>query len=529
MIILKPDQMKEVDNKAIEAGFPEIILMETAGRGVAEKARFILNGEDHQPDHDCNHDCSGGIGDKVLIIAGKGNNGGDGLVTARYLDSWGYNVKIILLCEQSDLTGSAEKNYTMCKIRRMDILSFPDIDEGNQDEIENLIYRADLVIDAMLGTGISGEVREPYAVLIDMINQSASRILSVDIPSGIDAESGDVLGNSVIADNTMTMAYPKLGMLIYPAREYCGEIEVVDLGVPVEFALELKPDHFTLDAEEIHSIIPQRPANSHKGSFGKVAVFGGTMGMSGAPCLSGKAALRTGAGLVKAVVPENIQTIVAEASSEIITVGIKGLENLLKVDDIEKIEDIMSESDVIAAGPGMGKGESVNRVIIKLIKKFEGPLILDADGINSLENPEILKERKMPTILTPHPGEMSRLINKEISEIESNRIEIARSFATEYQVYLILKGASTIIAFPDGTIYINLSGNNGMATAGSGDVLTGMLTGLLAMKSDIEDAIVLGPYLHGVAGDMAAEQIGTYSMVAGDIISNITGALKLYL
>ncbi|MFP4662539.1 MAG: NAD(P)H-hydrate dehydratase [Halanaerobiales bacterium] len=542
MIVLKPEEMRRVDESAIEAGFPDLLLMETAGRGVAEKARLILEGEighgghiDHSNDgvhshqggnqssvqhHSLNND------GKVLIIAGKGNNGGDGLVAARYLDIWGYHVKILLLAEEGELTGSPELNLKLCKLRDIEIEAIIDDNEGVLSEAENLIYRADLVIDAMLGTGIKGEVREPYASLIDMINQYVGSVLAVDIPSGVDGENGAVLGNAVIADYTMTMAYPKIGLVVYPGREHCGEVEIIDLGVPVDYVLEQEPEHFVLDIDEAGSLLPQRPVDSHKGTFGKVGIIGGSSGMAGAPSMTGLAALKIGAGLVQLAVPEIIEPTVASFSPEMITIGLKGMENLLKVDDLNLIEKLIGESTVMAVGPGLGVSDSTTRVVTKILEEFDGPLVLDADGINSLDSLEVLDQRGKPLIMTPHPGEMARLVDREIKEIQSNRIGFAREFATEHNIHLVLKGAATVIALPDGDIYINTSGNEGMATAGSGDVLTGMITGLLAMGLDIGDAVILGTFLHGLAGDAAAFDLSSYSMTASDIISYIPEAIR---
>ncbi len=532
MIVLKPEEMRKIDKSAIEAGFPDILLMETAGRGVAEKARLVLHGESHDHHHENNdgiqeskQKSNSGSG-KVLVIAGKGNNGGDGLVAARYLDMWGYNVKILLLAEKEDLKDSPLVNLKLANLRNIDLHTINIEEEGYLEEAENLIYKADLVIDAMLGTGITGDVREPYSSLIDLINQFAASILAVDIPSGIDGANGNILGNAVIADYTMTIAYPKIGLVVYPGREHCGEIEVIDLGVPMEYALKQEPQHFVLDFEEASMLLPQRPVNSHKGSFGKVGVIGGSSGMYGAPSLTGLAALRIGSGIVRVAVPEKIQATVAGYSPELITVGLKGMESLLKVEDLNVIDNLMEQSTVMAVGPGLGISDSTTKVVSKILEDFQGPVVLDADGINSLRDLDLLSERKGSLVLTPHPGEMARLMNIDIDEIQSSRIDFSREFASKYNLYLILKGAATIIALPDGNIYINPSGNEGMATAGSGDVLTGLLTGLLAQGMDIEEAVILAPYLHGMAGDLAADNISSYGMIAGDIIDYITDAIK---
>ncbi|MFW6264743.1 MAG: NAD(P)H-hydrate dehydratase [Bacillota bacterium] len=517
MIILKPEEMRKVDQAAVEAGIPDLLLMESAGRAVAEKLRF----SEQEHSHD---DCSCSENKKVLVFAGKGNNGGDGLVAARYLDIWGYDVKVILLARVEDLNESPAINYNLCKVRNIDLICIEK--EKDIEKIDNYIKKAEIIIDALLGTGIKGEVKEPYSKLIDLINQSSAEVLAVDIPSGIDGETGKVLGNAVWADNTVTLAAPKIGLTVFPGREYCGDIEIADIGIPDELIYEQDASHFILEKSEALYLMPPRPDNSHKGSFGKVGVIGGSNGMPGAPTLTATAALRSGAGLVKVAIPDTIENVLATNMPELITIGLKEMGTLYKVENIEKLENLMQSSDVLAVGPGMGTSDCVVKIVEKLINEFTGPLIIDADGLNAIKDLNILKNRKEKTVLTPHPGEMASLLDCEIAEVEENRIEIARSFACEYNLYLILKGAATVIALPDGKVYINPSGNPGMATAGSGDVLTGMLSAMMAQGVTVEDAAILCPYLHGLAGDIAAEKIGYYSLIAGDIISHISEAIK---
>lgn len=504
MIVLKPEEMKKVDRAAIEAGFPDILLMETAGRGVAGLADRILKN----------------AGKRVLVFAGKGNNGGDGLVAARFLDMWGYQVEIILLAGEKGLKGSPLVNYRLCRLREIDILEFSEDGDNNLKLVKNAIMQADLIIDAMLGTGLKGDVRQPVATMIDLINQSQKKVLAVDIPSGIDGEKGRVLGKAIRADFTATMAYPKLGLVVYPGKEYTGQLEVVDLGVPEEYTARTGCNHFLLTGEEAGQLLPERPVTGHKGTFGKVGILGGSRGMAGAPALTGLAALKTGAGLVRVAVPRDIQATVAARSPELITIGLAGIDDLAEIDELQK------QSDIMAAGPGLGRSEAVRTLVDWLLRECELPLVLDADGLNAIQDLQVLKERQSPLILTPHPGEMARLLKEDIATIQRERISFARDFATTYQLYLVLKGAATLIALPDGRVYINPTGNEGMATAGSGDVLTGIISGLLAQGSGVEEAAILGPYLHGLAGDLAKEELGSNSMIAGDIINYLPPAIR---
>jgi len=528
VIVLKPEEMRKVDQLAIDAGFPDLLLMETAGRGVALKAVEVMK---QKP------------GRNILIIAGKGNNGGDGLVAARYLQDFGFNTKVILLTGAENLSGSPLINYRLCQLKSIKIIS-PD-STVQIPEIEKMISRADLLIDAMLGTGISGSVREPVTSIIELMNNSGKTILAVDIPSGISGETGKVLGKAVYADYTVTMAYPKTGLLVYPGRDYSGEIEIVDLGVPEEYALKVKPGCFTLTSEEAAALLPGRQGTGHKGTFGKVGIIGGSPGMSGAPSLTGLATLRTGAGLVKVAVPGKIQSVVASFSPELITCSLKelSLNGAYKQDheyearngteyyndNLIGLDDLIEQFNVLAAGPGLGQRKIITDIIYRLLREFQGPLVLDADGLNAIKSLNVLKDRKEPLIITPHPGEMARLLGATINEIQEKRIEIARNFSTEYGLYLVLKGASTIIALPDGRIYINLTGNEGMATAGSGDVLTGIITGLLAQGVKAEEAAILGPYLHGLAGNLAREEKSSFSLIAGDLITYLDAAFNRLL
>jgi len=496
MIVLKPEEMREVDRAAIKAGFPDLLLMETAGRGVANLADEIMQKNRG----------------RVLIFVGRGNNGGDGLVAARFLAMYGYRVDVVLLTDEKELKGNPLINYRICQLKGINILKTTE-----PEEIRNLVCRADLLIDAMLGTGLKGSVREPISTLIDIINGSQKIILAVDIPSGLDGEKGQVLGKVIRADYTATMAYPKIGLIVYPGREYTGELSVIDLGVPDEYAEGTGYSHFLLTAEEAACILPARDVEGHKGTFGKVGILGGSPGMTGAPALTGMAALKIGAGLVRVAVPASIQDIVAGYSPELITIGLNGPE------DYEEIQ----KSDVMAIGPGLGRSEDVNKLIEKAIMEWNLPLVIDADGINGIQDLKILNKRQFPLVLTPHPGEMSHLINKKIDFIQENRISIARDFATTYHLCLILKGAVTVIALPDGRVYLNQTGNEGMATAGSGDVLTGVITGLIAQGCDYTEAAVLGPYLHGLAGDLACEEYGSYSTIAGDLLRFLHAAIEV--
>lgn len=512
MIVLQPDEMRKVDRAAINAGFPELILMETAGRGVAVQAKKLLDRYDYQSRSKA----------RILIFAGRGNNGGDGLVAARLLHMWGFQVQIVLMGTEKDLEGSTLTNYRLCRLRDIDIFEIKKggIETKTREKIICFLNRADLVIDALLGTGLRGDVRGAAVDIIKLINVSDIPVLAVDIPSGIDGLNGKVLGIALRADVTVTMAYPKSGLVLYPGRDYVGRLELVDLGVPDSFAADFR--HFMLTEREAVDFLPVRESTGHKGTFGKVGIIGGSPGMSGAPAMTGMAALKSGAGLVKIAVPEEIQISVALSGSELITSGLeRGIEK-----ESAGIKELIDYSNILAVGPGLGQGSQIEEAVAWILKICSLPVVLDADGINAIKDTDILKDRDIPIILTPHPGEMARLIKTDTKEVQQDRIKVAREFATNHRVYLVLKGAATIIALPDGRVFINPTGNQGMATAGSGDVLTGIISGLLAQGAEPEDAVVLGPYLHGLAGDLVSEEYCPRSITAGDLIQYLPGALS---
>ena len=510
MIVLTPEEMRKMDRQSIKDAYPELLLMEMAGRGIAK----IINDK-------YSKDVS-----NISIFCGKGNNGGDGFTAARFLDMWGYNVEIIFTANEDDLSEVSYTNYKIVKLRN---IAIKNIDNLNNSEVEEIIEKSDLVIDALLGTGIKGKVRGVYSRIIDLINQRKDKeiiVLSVDVPSGVDALSGEIHGQAVKANLTATMAYYKTGLMLYPGREYCGEIKVVDLGMVDSSLKKVGYNHYLLDEENAADLLPERKLQGHKGTFGKVLVIGGSKGMSGAPALVAESVLKTGAGLVKIAVPDFFAKQGINYKKEIITEFLPSQAETLSLKAYDNIKSIMDKSDILAVGPGLSQSKDIENLIEKILLNIEKPIVLDADGINGINNLELLFARKYPLILTPHPGEMSRLIDKSIPEIKSNKLDIARNFASKYGVILILKGATTVIALPDGDIYLNPNGNNGMATAGSGDVLTGIIAGLMAQGLTPEEAAILGPYLHGKSGDKAKSDLTSYSLLASDIIDYLTIALK---
>ncbi len=496
MIVLTPEEMTNLDQKVIDNGFESLLLMETAGRKTYEIIK---------ENYDSNN--------KILIMAGAGNNGGDGLVIGRLLDICNYNVKIIIVGRKEKLNKDPLKNYNICKLRDIDIQFF--YKDSDFSMIKEAVSHSDLIVDSLLGTGLTGNLRSPYLKIVKMINESNNDVVAVDIPSGINGKNGEVMGSAIEADITVTMAFSKVGHHIYPGRQYTGELNIIDLGFPQNLIEQVKYKHNMLTCPEAGELLPKRGRTGHKGTFGKTLVIGGSKGLEGAPALSGESALKMGSGLVKTLIPEKINQTVSRYCKELISDDLT----------IVNIDKEIRNYDVIALGPGLGRGEKQKEVVSFVLENTKIPVVIDADGINNL-NLEELKKTNKEIILTPHPGEFANLINKSIQEIEDNRIKYVREFTKKYNVNLVLKGASSLISDKKGNIYINNTGNEGMATAGSGDVLTGIISSLIGQKLEVFKSAVLGVYLHGLAGDIATKNIGSYSVMASDLIDSIPPAIS---
>jgi len=520
MKLVTAREMKEIDRIAIEKyGIPSLQLMEKAGAGVAEVAAQML---------------ADPKGKSVFIFCGKGNNGGDGFVAGRYLAQQKAKVKIFLMGKKTGPKGDAQVN-----LKKALKMKLPIVEIGDAKKIpEN--FECDLIIDAIFGTGFKGEVGGVEKEIIKKINDSKIPVLAVDIPSGLDADTGKVQSICVRADQTATMGLPKIAQVFYPGKDFCGDLTVIDIGIPPEVTQSVKSNLNLITKDEIREFLPHRPGDVHKGDCGKVFILAGSSGLTGAACLASLSALRIGAGLVTLGVPETLNPIFEIKLTEVITkplpdVGKKGA---LALRGLGGITPHLENSDFHAIGPGLGQHfetlELVRRLVTSRINK---PLVLDADGLNAFAKDSTpLKNLPYPVILTPHIGELSRLLNLTIEEISKDRVAISRKIAQEYNLILVLKGAPTLVAEPSGQVYVNSTGNPGMATAGSGDVLTGMIAGFLGQKLKLQKAkplkeLVLesalaGVYLHGLCGDLAKKEKTEYGLIAGDILNKIPEALK---
>jgi hydroxyethylthiazole kinase-like uncharacterized protein yjeF len=513
MKIVSVKEMRAIDTAAIKGlGIPGIILMENAGQSVVDAMDDFIDME--------------GVS-KVTVVCGKGNNGGDGFVVARYLMNQGFVVDVYVVAESlTSISGDAKKNLDILKK-----LGFkPQTVKTKQDigKLRASIYSSDIVVDAIFGTGFSGKLRGIAELVVRELNESGIPIVAVDTPSGIDSDIGLVAGTAIKAELTVTMGMPKQGQFLYPARHYVGELYIADIGFPEQAAEGIGPAGTIVETSVVQRFIPWRAPNLHKGAFGRILIIAGSTGMTGAAAMSAISALRAGAGLVYLAIPEHLNPILEAKCTEVITIPLPHTsDGSISLDSyyglMEKIEGV----DVVAIGPGMGQNRETQKLVRKLVKDTRVPLLVDADGINALiGNLSILKKRSMPTIVTPHAGEMARLIDRGAAEIESDKIAVARRYAAKWGVVLVLKGAPTVIAEQDGSFWLNSHVNSGLATAGSGDVLSGLIIGFLGQKTTALAAAVSGVHVHGLCGEVLLEEMGEHAMIAGDLINAIPRAIK---
>lgn len=509
MKLVTGTQMKALDRQAIEDyGIPSLELMENAGRQIVASMMA----------------CDKTLTEKrVVIVCGKGNNGGDGMVVARLLKAKGVSVQVFLLAEVENCSEETQHQLQLLQQHSISVKHLPD--EKEFPELKSSLDKADVVVDALLGVGIKGAVRGHYAIAIRMLNQSDAKCMAVDVPSGVDADMGHVEGEAVQAAFTVTLGLPKIGLLLYPGRSYVGKLKVASIGYPDKLVEGFDSPYTFLDQDHITEKLPPRPDYSHKGSFGRALLFAGSKTMTGAAILSGKAALRSGIGLL--FILSNlyeplrfiISTQVFEALDDIAPPGTMP----------SKYEDL-SEMDAVALGPGLSQGFFIQGKIRKWVSKMDTPLIIDADGINALVGHlQLLEQRKSGTVLTPHPGEFSRLTGLSIQEIETNRFEVAQEFAKAHHVILVLKGVPTVIATPEGQVFVNSTGNSGLAKGGSGDVLTGMMLALAGQGASLLDAACCAVWVHGFTADYLRDHEGMSErgMLPSDLIEALPRVWRL--
>ncbi len=501
--------MSNIDRRAIEElKIPGLKLMENAGTRVTETIleRF------------------GDIKNRIVtIVCGKGNNGGDGFVVARLLHEKGANIELYLIGRRDSVKGDARVN-----LERTEKIGLW-IKEINDPVDFQIMETSALIVDAIFGTGFSGEIKSPYAEVIRRINNNPTPVIAIDSPSGLDGETGEVSDPCISADITVTFGLPKYGQTVYPGKARCGFLTVADIGIPEKAISEEEIGLSLLMEDEAAGLLPFRAFDSHKGDFGRLFVLAGSEGMTGAAALTAEAGLRSGVGLTILGCPSGLNDILETKLTEVITRPLPEVRKrrCLALRGLGEIREMVKWADAVAVGPGIGIYHETRDLVFRLISRLDKPAVFDADALNILaNNTDYLKNHTAPLVISPHPGEMARLTGRTIEEIARNRIDIALEFADKYNLVCLLKGAPSVIAAPSGEAWINPNGNEGMATAGSGDVLTGLIGSFLAQGVIDIDAAVLGCFIHGAAGDLACDELGSRGMIAGDILAMVPEALR---
>jgi len=511
MRVLNSAQMREADRRTIdEIGIPSLVLMENAGRQVVA-AMEAMHGELLER--------------QVAVLCGHGNNGGDGFVVARTLMQRGVSVSVFLMGRVADVRGDARVNLEILGRLGVTVVEIGDSQAWELHFSE--VRDCSIIVDAIFGTGLNAPVAGLIESVIADVNAAGITVVSVDVPSGLSADAVERIGESIEADTTVTLGAPKLPLILPPGEHRAGDIVIADIGIPADVIEGLEgPRIALLTRHGMRDLITPRVPESHKGDYGRVLIVAGSRGKTGAAHLAAVGALRSGAGLVTVATPAGCQAVVATMGPEYMTEPLAETED--GGIDPECVDRVLEMArDVIALGPGLGQAPATQNFVRSLVDRASMPLVIDADGLNAFgANPDRLAGREgRDVIITPHPGEMARLVGMSTDEVQASRLEIARNFAAAHRVYVVLKGHRTLIATPDERIFINPTGNPGMATGGTGDVLTGMIAAWLAQLLDAEAACKIAVYLHGMAGDLAEADEGEVALTSSDLASHIGAAI----
>lgn len=501
-------EMQKMDKYTMEKlGLPGIVLMENAGARVVEEIVSCELGENR----------------RIVVIAGGGNNGGDGFVIARRLFDLGYDTLLCVLADPARIKGDAKVHFDVYINRKLPIFY---LHENNVEALRLELERGDIIVDAILGTGVNGPVRAPFNMVISLMNNYAGKkaIISVDIPSGVSSDTGKVEGSAIKADRTVTFVFPKKGFFLQDGPKYIGEWKAVDISVPPSLANILELNLPQVITEKLaQSVIPVRPRHGHKGTFGHALILGGSRNFVGAPIFSAKAALYSGAGLVTLAVPEGIYPMAAAQNPESLYLPLPEDGGFFSANALDEISSRLEQFDSVAVGTGMGRFPGGEELLKSLLRSLtHQSIVVDADALYLLRNHlDLVHQYEGHVIFTPHPGEMAKLLNLTVKEIEEERLEIASAFSKNYHVYLLLKGHRSIIAAPDGEIFINPYGHDALGKGGSGDVLTGLVASFLAQGATPLNALISASFLHAKAGEEKAKTLSHYGVAPLDIIDGV--------
>lgn len=510
MVLVTASEMKEMDRRTIEAfGLPGRVLMENAGRGAT---RFFL---------DTFTDLRGKT---VAVMAGRGNNGGDGFVMARTLAQQGIRVVVYLLAESDHVCGDAAANLALLAPLKVPVVEMPTPEAFARHR--TAMAHAHVWIDAILGTGLNTDVRDYFKMAIDFLNDANRPIFAVDIPSGLHADTGKPCGTAVRAVATATFAFAKIGHCLLPGAAHTGKLDIVDIGIPPHIVAAVAPPHALITRDQVRGMIRPRPTDAHKGATGHALVVAGAPGKTGAAAMAAMAALRAGAGLVTLGIPASLEPIMETRILEAMTEALPEEDGRLTETSTDRVIALLAAKQCLALGPGIGTAAGTKAMVTNLVRTCPVPMVIDADGLNCLAGQTaVLKAARAPAILTPHPGEMARLMGISTQQVQNDRIGSARTFARAHGVFLVLKGAMTVVAHPDGSVRINPTGNAGMATGGMGDVLTGLIAGFIAQGLTPEEAAAAGVFLHGQAADTLARTVAPRGYLASEVMDAIPGEM----
>ena len=503
MRLVKAHEMQEMDRLSIrEMGIPGIVLMENAARGAS---RVFL--EHFSPEEDS---C-------VLIICGRGNNGGDGYAMARYLSQAGLKIRVVVLAELDRISGDALTNLEIIKRMDLDICEVPG--PSRISEFRRHLEECDYMVDGIFGTGLNSPVEGFYGQVLEEISAAGKPLMAIDMPSGLNADTGQIMGVALKADLTVTFGFPKLGQVLFPGVDCVGRLTRVDIGIPKSVSERVRPRYHMIEPGYFSDLLRNDKKDIHKGDRGHLLIIAGSTGKTGAASLTALGALRAGAGLVTLCIPASLNVILEAKLTEAMTVPLPETgEGSLSLKARDEILRLAEGKTALAIGPGLSTNQETSALVREIVAGCDIPTVVDADGINALAGtPDSLRALNERMILTPHPGEMGRLIGLKSREVQIDRAGIAEKFVEDYGSCLVLKGARTLIAGPGGEVYVNPTGNPALASGGSGDVLTGLISGFLARGLPVIKAAIAGVYLHGMAADLLSEDTGEAGLLAGEL------------